>query len=381
MASKRPRPQAPSTPVEFTEPVSEVAEGKPVEYDPSAPADAAGGGLAVMEAAETADTIPVEQSWFDAQAELEDTLGGTEAFAAAFSAEADDYVGGVERVVGTGIGFRTVAGLLTPEVVLKVYVTEKTPSSVASVFSAVPSDVGGLPVDVEEVGEIVPQVYNRKYPRPVRCGVSIGHPQVTAGTLGCLVVIGNNRLCLLSNNHVIANSNNARIGDPIIQPGRLDGGVSPADRIAALENFVRINFPGPNLVDAAVAWTSFNSVDPNHVTYTLNPAPLTARLGMTVKKNGRTTQATLGTVTDISANISVGYSGGVAQFRNQIGIRGTGGVFSRGGDSGSLIVTANTNQPVGLLFAGRNDNSVTFANPIAAVIQALGIRRFINRRG
>src|SRR5207245_1674866 len=98
------------------------------------------------------------------------------------------------------------------------------------------------------------------------------------------------------------------------------------------------------------------------------------------KKNGRTTQATTGTVTDISVNISVGYSGGVAQFRNQIGIRGIGGPFSQGGDSGSLIVTANTNQPVALLFAGRTDNSITFANPIAAVVQALGIRRFVNQR-
>lgn len=147
-----------------------------------------------------------------------------------------------------------------------------------------------------------------------------------------------------------------------------------------LENFVRINFPDPNLVDAAVAWTSFSFVDPRHVTYTLNPLPVTARLGMTVKKNGRTTQPTIGTVTDVSVNISVGYAGGVAQFRNQVGIRGIGGVFSRGGDSGSLIVTANSSQPVALLFAGRSDNSITFANPIAAVIRALGIRRFVNRR-
>lgn len=186
----------------------------------------------------------------------------------------------------------------------------------------------------------------------------------------------------MSNNHVIANSNNARIGDPIIQPGRVDGGVVPGDRIALLENFVRVNCPGPNLVDAAVAWTAFSFVDPRHVNYTLNPTPIAARLGMTVKKNGRTTQATIGTITDINVNISVGgYSCGAAQFRNQIGIRGIGGnPFSRGGDSGSLIVTANSNQPVALLFAGRTDNSITFANPIGAVISQLSIQRFVNSR-
>ena len=135
--------------------------------------------------------------------------------------------------MGTGIGFRTVGGLLTADVALKVYVTEKVPGGSISTFSAMPFSVGGMPIDIEEVGEIVPQMYTRRYPRPVRCGVSIGHPQVTAGTLGCLVVLNNNRLCLLSNNHVIANSNNARIGDPIIQPGRVDGGVVPGDRIAS----------------------------------------------------------------------------------------------------------------------------------------------------
>jgi len=47
------------------------------------------------------------------------------------------------------------------------------------------------------------------------------------------------------------------------------------------------------------------------------------------------------------------------------------------GDSGSLIVTAGTKQPVALLFAGSNDNSITFGNHIQAVMAALGIDRFV----
>lgn len=352
----------------------------PIEFDPSAPAaPGVGSDTEVAASAETVDTVALSQDWFAAQEELEQRLGGSEGVQASHAAMAADYTTSAEQVVGTGIGFRMVGGLLTSEVTLKVYVTEKVPGGAVSTMSAAPSAIAGMPVDVEEIGNIVPQLYTRRYPRPVRCGVSIGHPQVTAGTLGCLVVTRNNHLCLLSNNHVIADSNNARLGDPILQPGRADGGV-PADRISVLENFVRINFPGPNFVDAAVGWTSFSLVDPRHVTYTLNPVPLAARLGMTVKKNGRTTQSTVGTVTDMSVNISVGYSGGVAQFRNQLGIRGVGGPFSRGGDSGSLIVTANTNQPIGLLFAGRTDNSITFANPIAAVMSSLNIQRFVNAR-
>ncbi len=372
----------PGNPIELgdTTAGSRSGEPGPIEFDPNAPETAVGDEAQVTESAETVDTVALNKDWFAAQEELEHRLGGSEAMMASFAEEAADYTMSAEKPVGTGIGFRVVGGLMTSELTLKIYVTEKVARGPVSTFGTAPASVGGLPVDVEEVGAIVPQLYNRRYPRPVRCGVSIGHPQVTAGTLGCLVVTRNNHLCLLSNNHVIANSNNARLGDPIIQPGRADGGVVPGDRIAILENFVRINFPGPNLVDAAVGWTSFSLVDPRLVTYTLNPTPVAPRLGMTVKKNGRTTQSTVGTVTDLSVNISVGFPGGVAQFRNQIGVRGAGGPFSRGGDSGSLIATANTSQPVALLFAGRTDNSITFANPIGAVMSSLGIQRFVAHR-
>jgi hypothetical protein len=352
-------------------------ETEVVEYDPARAAEDAD-NVEVPEMEETADTLSVEEGLFGAQERLESLLGGSEGIMSALSKEAGDYQMDVEQVVGTSIGFRFFNGALTSDIALKVLVNEVSPTQESALLSNLPAEVSGHQVIVEEVGEIVPQMYNRRFARPVRCGVSIGHPAVTAGTLGCLVVLNNNRLCLLSNNHVIASSNNARRGDNLLQPGVADGGRNPADRIAILENFVPIAFPGPNLVDAAVGWTSFANVSPRHVTYRLNPAPLRARLGMTVMKNGRTTQATLGTVTDISANINVGYPGGVAQFRNQVGVRGIGGVFSRGGDSGSVIVTANTKQPVALLFAGRRDNSVTFANPIAAVIAALGIRRFLS---
>lgn len=74
--------------------------------------------------------------------------------------------------------------------------------------TAVPATVGELLVDFDEVGDFVPQMHVRRYTGPVRGGVSTGPPQLSAGTLGCLVVIANHRLCLLSNNHVIANSNN-----------------------------------------------------------------------------------------------------------------------------------------------------------------------------
>ena len=45
--------------------------------------------------------------------------------------------------------------------------------------------------------------------------------------------------------------------------------------------------------------------------------------------------------------------------------------FSQGGDSGSLIVSHPRLDAAALLFAG-NDEGVTYGNPIAAVLDALG---------
>jgi hypothetical protein len=362
------------SPKELPENFSEsIPEERPlIEYDPDAPQEI----QPAMAFAETADTVILGKDYFDAQEELESQLSNIQAFPSSLPEDSQDYIGGREQVLGTGLGFRNIGGYLTPEIGLKVYVTEKTLGASASSLSGIPSQVGDIPVDIEQVGEAISRVYNQRYQRPVNCGVSIGDRMET-GTLGCLVELNNGKLCLLSNNHVIANLNNANIGDAIIQAGSRDQGQDPQDRIAILEKFVPINFSGQNTVDAAVAWTRFGSVNPSHVTYTLNPTPVQPSLGMTVVKNGRTTQSTIGTITDININITVSYRTGSAKFSGQIGIRGIGNsVFSKSGDSGSLIVTSNTKQPVALLFAGMN--GLTLANPIASVMSALDIRRFIN---
>ncbi len=47
---------------------------------------------------------------------------------------------------------------------------------------------------------------------------------------------------MLSNNHVLANSNDATAGDAILQPGPADGGRLGPDTIAVLERFCPIEF-------------------------------------------------------------------------------------------------------------------------------------------
>ena len=58
----------------------------------------------------------------------------------------------------------------------------------------------------------------REDTRPLLIGASVGHVRVTAGTIGAFVRRGE-RVFLLSNNHVLAASNEASIGDFIRQPG------------------------------------------------------------------------------------------------------------------------------------------------------------------
>jgi hypothetical protein len=225
--------------------------------------------------------------------------------------------------------------------------------------------------------------------RPAPCGVSVGHFQITAGTLGALARGRSgeraNRLFVLSNNHVLANVNAGPIGAAILQPGSYDGGVDPRDRIAVLERFVPIDFSAgaTNLVDCATAWAVSTLVRREFV-YLVNSQQrffrvssqiVNPQIDLIVGKSGRTTQLTQGRITAIGVTVNVNYgSGRVATFRDQFSVVSTtsGKDFSQGGDSGSLIWTWNpARNPVGLLFAG--GSSITFANRIDRVLQALDI--------
>jgi len=213
-----------------------------------------------------------------------------------------------------------------------------------------------------------------RFDRPVPIGVSTGHPDITAGTIGCRVTDGTN-VYALSNNHVYANENKASIGDKVLQPGAYDGGSSPADDIGTLEDFESIVFStsANNVIDAAIALTTtslLGNATPSDGYGTPKSETVEAGFGQIVKKYGRTTGQTKGQVWYLNAIVNVIYDSGTAHFVNQIGIVPTKGEFAAGGDSGSLIVTQKGN-PIGLLFAG--GGGLTFANPIALVLDRFGV--------
>ena len=268
------------------------------------------------------------------------------------------------NIIGWGIGTGgTGRAIRSGENFVRVYVRE-SPAPI------IPKEFGGLPTEVVEVGEITTHQGSDSRP-PVSCGVSVGHPNITAGTLGCLVEKKGNHY-ILSNNHVLANSNDATPGDPVIQPGRIDGGTSPDNDIAILEPYKKIDFSGaPNDIDAAIALVG----DRNQTLVTPDildigypdPDPIAASLEQTVQKHGRTTGHTVGVVEDISGDFLINYGRSEpVLFEDQILVKSTS-AFSKPGDSGSLIVDEETLKPVALLFAG-NGSGITIANPINLVL-------------
>jgi hypothetical protein len=222
--------------------------------------------------------------------------------------------------------------------------------------------------------------------RPAMGGYSVGHFRITAGTIatGCYDWAPfpdvPPRYYLLSNNHVLANSNLAAIGDPILQPGAFDGGTVPADVIGRLARFVPIRFIPPvppvplNLVDAAIAEVQFH--DLNREVYWIGHVKtlyMQPKVGDVLQKTGRTTSFTTGRVTNINATVDVNYgSGRVARFARQILAQtASGRAMGAGGDSGSLV-TSLDEEGVGLLFAG--SPVITVINHLSFVQNLLRVR-------
>lgn len=58
------------------------------------------------------------------------------------------------NVVGVGVGFRQTGGQATDYVAVVVMVREKIPEAQLSPDQRIPAQIEGVPVDVQEVGEI-----------------------------------------------------------------------------------------------------------------------------------------------------------------------------------------------------------------------------------
>jgi len=298
---------------------------------------------------------------------------------------------------GYAVGRKMTKGKATKDIAINIFVNKKLglrrlplanriPKVLRLPSQSAPDGVLEFITDVREARFQSLEYIARERPAP--SGISIGHVNITAGTLGGLVRDKESeQVVILSNNHVMADSNEAVAGDPILQPGPHDGGTHPADHIANLTRFVEIDFAtdGTNRVDGAIA----TPLDPNDVIWStkdIGPeTPSTTRhltesdLGMYVKKTGRTTEHTQGFVDGLFATVQVKYElFQKATYVDQIIISQSPAeeAFSNGGDSGSLVYD-NTNAVIGLLFAGSegtdDEPATTIVNPINFVLSQLNV--------
>jgi hypothetical protein len=294
---------------------------------------------------------------------------------------------GIPQVAATAVGLSERGGLAIqvyaadgPDLALMPPVLEGIPVVVreAGPFYA----LQGLEAGAEPQSEGSQVVRTGRFERPVPIGISTGHKNSTAGTIGALVTDGEVRYAL-SNYHVFAAGPDARVGDNLMQPGVYDGGADPDDVIGTLAAFQPIKFSmtAANRIDAAIARTDqVDSRTPSDGYGAPQTVTVAARPGMKVKKYGRTTGLTFGRVDGVNATVNVRYKNEAqtARFTGQIIVCCS---TSAGGDSGSLIVTddttdrgasgSNDRKPVGLLFAG--DGFFTMANPIDEVLSAFKV--------
>jgi hypothetical protein len=294
-------------------------------------------------------------------------------------------------VTGVAVGYKYVGGNKTDEQTIIIYVEEKkdVPEN-----ERIPKTIKGVKTDVIErkfvphprgipLADFQPRADTGNYD-PLRGGISIGPCRVVGncifvGTLGAIVTdnVSGNPMSL-SNFHVMCVDNNWSAGDTMAQPSRVDGGNCPTDVVGQLQ---RASLGGQ--VDCAVASITNRGhlceiVDIGEVAGTAE-----ATLGMAVRKRGRTTGLTYGSVDAIDLSVRVDYDDpgcnitgvGTVIFTNQIGIQvdsTQSTQFGAGGDSGSVVVN-NSREVVGLYFAGDPAGTFGVANPIQAVLNTLNV--------
>ena len=294
-------------------------------------------------------------------------------------------------MVGVAVGNKDINNIDTNVVSIKVYVKNKMSKEAIikkyGVDGIIPRTVDSVRTDVVHVGNIEAQAYTNKI-RPIAPGYSVGHPAITAGTIGGFFKDSDDDVVILGNNHVLANVNNCNICDLCVQPGPLDMPPSPfigwirpviaLEYIGHLKRFVRLEANG-NVQDSAIVKVHPDLINnsgfivsyPDGIESTGNPTDPV--LGMNVIKFGRTTEMTTGTVTALNGTFSVNFGAyGTKAFNDCVVLT----PMSAGGDSGSVIMRNEAGQDrvdVGLLFAG--SPTVTLCNRITTVYDTYGLSR------
>jgi hypothetical protein len=298
---------------------------------------------------------------------------------------------GAPGVTGVDVGYKEVGGQPTGEVSIRVHVAQKTDGVPDD--QRVPAEIEGVTTDVlerryepqvlaQQATTVAPQADTTHY-ATLEGGVSMGPSRtvngfIFAGTLGAIVIDNaTNQHAALTNFHVACVDNTFSIGDRMVQPSRIDTGVVPTDEFGSL---VRETLSA-NVDGAVISIDSGRSSQCQVADIGLVRGTTAATLGMPVRKRGRTTLLTYGSVDGLAFSVNIDYGDGIGvrTLTNQISIAADttrNPLFSDHGDSGSVIVN-DSGFVVGLLFAGAGTSTV--ANPIAAVLSELNISMCVGK--
>lgn len=273
------------------------------------------------------------------------------------------------NISSIGIGYKVKNGKTTDAISVQFTVKRKSLPELLEAAGTEP-----IPKSFEIDGVVVPtDVLERTYEtshqlvaeaasssrktrlNPIVPGVSVAHPKVSAGTIGCIVFDRNHGApYVLSNWHVL-NGPSGALGDDIVQPG-------PAD-----DNRVHLNRMGKlirshlgHAGDCAVASIEDRQMKAEILDLAVKPEQLAeVELGDKVIKSGRTTGVTHGIVRRILTIAKIDYGGSTGEQEVgcfEIGVdrnhRPANGEVSKGGDSGSVWMIKGTNGKASKILAG-----------------------------
>ena len=287
-------------------------------------------------------------------------------------------------VTGIDVGYKYVGGVKTDEVAIRVHVAKKAKSVPKA--QLVPAEIDGAPTDVlertyelqvaqEQVG--VGLLADTTHYTTLEGGISMGPSRaiggfIFAGTLGAIVIDNvSGQRAALTNFHVACVDSGWSVGDRQVQPSRIDTGTVPTDEFGAILRATLSSAVDGCVVSIDSGRTSSGAiVDIGNVRGTT-----AATLGAVVRKRGRTTGLTHGSVDGLGVSVNIDYGDGlgVHTLTNQISIdtdTTQNPLFSDHGDSGSVVVDSS-GFVIGLLFAGGGTN--TLANPIASALSELNV--------
>lgn len=307
------------------------------------------------------------------------------------------------NITSVGVGYKIKGGKVTDELCIQFTVKRKlAPAGVeAERLTMLPErittdDGTTVPVDVvqrsyqaghELVSDPEAEAEKKKLPArklrrkrldPIMPGVSVSHPDGTAGTFGAVVYDNETgHPYILSNWHVL-NGPTGNLGDVVVQPGPFDNSNASNNTCGRLIRS-HLGLAG----DCAIASIEGRGFKEDILELSISPKRVAkVNLGDKVVKSGRTTGVTYGVVTRVGVAVNIDYGGNVGvqqvggfEIRPDPDHRPTQGEVSMGGDSGSLWLIHEDGQAtdiaVGLHFAGETDPAPSEEHALACNIHSV----------